>query len=784
MVAEHAVPAPPGATRRADGLVRAAEAAVRDCGVDPRRADRAARGVLEQALARGDAEAACGGAPGARAGRTRARRPAAGRRAPAPGDPGRRRACRDGSPRRACRWCPSAPSSATPPGRCGIAAAAEPNLPAEDWAKLDVQRAVALVRLGRHGEAVRLCDRALAGRRRRTPTGSLRRAAQPRARPGLPRGTTPPGPRIWPPAADRGRAAGLDHLATLAEANLPFLAARRGDIPAAFARYRRAPSSLAGYPERLATMRCDLAEALVAAHLPGEARALLLAAVPELAAAGAHVRLAEARLLLAQVELLTGDPHRRAGRPPGSPATELAGQGRHAWLPLAERGHGPRPARAGAGHPRPARRGARLRGRPRGRAAGPPPPPRSGSPPPRLAAELGDRRTAGRQLDRVIAACAPGAGGSGPDPHARLAPRGGAAPALAGDRAGAFAAVDAGLREVAGRGVPAPDLRAHAVRPAEELAAFGLDLALRTGEAATVLAWAERWRACVRGRAAPVASPPTGCPARSATPSWSSSSGTATSWPPSWSPRACACAPLGSYRGRRGGDRAAALRPAPAEPARRRSVHGIARGGRRAGRLLLGPLARRPRPPAAGDRAHRGAAHAALAGAAPLRGRPVCVAASAAAWLAGRRGACPPAPAPGAARSWRSRARAWRTPRRRSRRCSAPPGARSGCAARTGAVLAALAAADVAHLAAHGMFSPAQPAAVQHRPRRRPADGLRPAAAATARPGWWCCRRATRGWRTRPRTAPRSASPGTFLPRRRVRGGRAWCRCATRRPWP
>src|SRR5690606_1981125 len=113
----------------------------------------------------------------------------------------------------------------------------------------------------------------------------------------------------------------------------------------------------------------------------------------------------------------------------------------------------------------------------------------------RLAADLGDRRTAGRLLDEVIATRRPGLGRTHAlAVHHAVALR----RALAGDRAGALAAVEAGLREVDGRGVPV-QIRAHAARPAEELAALGLELALRTGDAATVLAWAERWRACVRG---------------------------------------------------------------------------------------------------------------------------------------------------------------------------------------------------------------------------------------------------------------------------------------------
>src|SRR5690606_9885673 len=98
--------------------------------------------------------------------------------------------------------------------------------------------------------------------------------------------------------------------------------------------YREAEDTLFGFPERLATMRADFAGALLAAHLPGEARALLSLAVPDLEASGARVALAEARLKLAQVELLTGDA-REAMAVAERAMRELAEQDRRAWLPLA-----------------------------------------------------------------------------------------------------------------------------------------------------------------------------------------------------------------------------------------------------------------------------------------------------------------------------------------------------------------------------------------------------------------------------------------------------------------
>ncbi|WP_371784154.1 CHAT domain-containing protein [Streptosporangium subroseum] len=374
-----------------------------------------------------------------------------------------------------------------------LAAAAEPHLTSVEAAKLDVHRAVALGRLGRHREAVAHCDRAvgLLGEDVRFLAGAMLNRGLARAFLGEFEAAEADLARC----AELARGAGLDHLLTLAEGNLPFLAARRGDLLAAFTAYRRAESSLFGYPERLATMRCDLAEALIAAHLPGEARVLLDLAVPELTAAGAEVALSEARLLLAQVELRTGDPC-RARESAELAATGLVAQGRTLLAPLATeillRARlmlGPpsgellaeilacADALDGAGHPNAS---AALRFT----AAD-------------VSLQLGDRPAADDQLGR-LASC----GRSVVTRQATALRR-----ALAGDRRGAFAAVLAGLAEV-GAGAKAfenPIMRAQAVRDGEPLARFGLTLALETGRGRTLLAWTERWRAVVGGTGQPVA---------------------------------------------------------------------------------------------------------------------------------------------------------------------------------------------------------------------------------------------------------------------------------------
>ncbi|MFC7649350.1 CHAT domain-containing protein [Streptosporangium lutulentum] len=374
-----------------------------------------------------------------------------------------------------------------------LAADAEPHLTPVEVAKLDVHRAVALGRLGRHREAAEHCDRAvdLLGEDARFLAGAMLNRGLARAFLGEFEAAETDLTRC----AELARAAGLDHVLTLAEGNLPFLAARRGDLLTAFTAYRRAESSLFGYPERLATMRCDLAEALIAAHLPGEARVLLDLAVPELIAAGAEVALSEARLLRARVELRTGDP-RRARESAALAAAGLAAQGRTTLTPLAveillrarlmlEPPSGELLAEmlacvdalAAAGH---SNASAALRFTSA-----------------EVSLQLGDLAAADDQLGRL--ACR----GRGVVTRQATALR----RALAGDRRGAFAAVRSGLAEVgaAAKAFENPMVRAHAVREGEPLAELGLALALETGRGRTLLAWTERWRAVVGGTGQPVA---------------------------------------------------------------------------------------------------------------------------------------------------------------------------------------------------------------------------------------------------------------------------------------
>ncbi|GAA2404027.1 CHAT domain-containing protein [Nonomuraea africana] len=422
-----------------------------------------------------------------------------------------------------------------------VAAMAWAYLSPLDRAKLDTQRAVALAHLGRHQEAVASCDRALAVLAEAPGTIDDQRF---RAGGLLNRGLVHAYQGRWRQATrdiaaclELSQRAGLAHLARLAAANLPFLAVRQGDIPAAFTHYRACEDTLFGFPERLATMRADFAGALLAAHLPGEARAMLSLAVPELEASGAQVALAEARLRLAQVELVTGDA-RQALAVARRAEAELTAQGCDSWRLAAEVVLRARlalePPSAellerllACAHDLTSSSYTAEAAAVRLAAA-------------ELALTLGDTATATAQLSlldpEAAAHCPaqeprhlaplldapalslrhliplasaqqaaylggePEAGDGVPSPvrwHAAAL-----LATLRDDSAAAFAAVHRGLREVGSDAsrFDDPSLRAHMARAGQRLASYGLGLAIDTCGPEVVFAWAERWRAVAGGR--------------------------------------------------------------------------------------------------------------------------------------------------------------------------------------------------------------------------------------------------------------------------------------------
>ncbi|MFF0860300.1 CHAT domain-containing protein [Nonomuraea sp. NPDC003560] len=616
-----------------------------------------------------------------------------------------------------------------------VAALAWAYLSPLDRAKLDTQRAVALAHLGRHQEAIAACDRSLRALvaapgtvdDRRFLAGGLLNRGLIHAY----RGDWDAAMRDIAACLQIAQYAGLRHLARLSAANLPFLAVRRGDIAGAFEHYREAEDTLFGFPERLATMRADFAGALLAAHLPGEARAMLSLAVPDLESSGAQVALAEARLKLAQVELLTGDPH-RARQVAEQAARELAEQERLSWLPLA--GEVVLRARLAIGpvtselvadlikcadeledvssHMAAA---AALRLSAAEAALAVDDHPVASAQLRRLTrhAERAERwMPAGTRLTSLA-----------PEPQTTQLAQIPATvrqhalaleAALREDVTGALRAVRDGLAEVSGQveTFEDPALRAHAARSGERLAAFGLGLAVRDGCAGEVFEWAERWRA--------VAAPEHACGLVEIDRVRAALDGAAlvefvaeeeTLLVVLITADRLILRRLGGVRQAR--EAIMRLRHALRQWGAGLDVAGPAQAlteltgaGAELERLLLGPLAAE-----LGDRplvvVPVGPLHTLPWGALPgLRERPVSVAASAAAWVGARRRARVRAGAPvvlAAAGPELAHAE-----EEVARVLACHPGARA-VPGRRDAVLAALGEADVLHLAAHGAFHARSP---------------------------------------------------------------------------
>lgn len=286
-------------------------------------------------------------------------------------------------------------------------------------------------------------------------------------------------------------ALGMDLLVAESECNVGNVAALRGDAPGALAAYERAELApvLKDKPKpQLLLNRCRV---LLSVGLVDEARQLADRAIAELSAAGQRADLAEAQLLLAEAALAGGAPEvaRVEARTAQAAFTR---QGRPGWALLA-RLIGLRAADLARAHP------AVLR-----RLAG------------ACAADLGAAGWRVAELDALLIAAtaavriddldtarellssASRARASGPLDmrirgwHAQAQLR-----AAVDDRKGAFAALRAGLALLERRQavLGATDMRANTARFGADLAALGLDMAIATGRARSVLAWAERWRA-------------------------------------------------------------------------------------------------------------------------------------------------------------------------------------------------------------------------------------------------------------------------------------------------
>lgn len=273
--------------------------------------------------------------------------------------------------------------------------------------------------------------------------------------------------------------------------NLGFMAARRGDVPAALRSYDLAAEEVQQLGIVSWLGEADRCELLVSARLLSEADQLATRAIAELTRAGMDSDAAEARLTLADVKLLLAQPE-AAQRIAEDARDAFLAQGRQPWAVLADysllraRWHvGPRSRElveearrvadelASAGWAT-AAVDARLI------AA-------------RAALQIGDVEAAERDLVDHRPARSRG--------PVELRARAWHAEALLrlaqGNRKGADAALRAGMRVLDRHRATlgATELRAHVSGHVGELARLGTQLAIESRKAERVLRWAERWRA-------------------------------------------------------------------------------------------------------------------------------------------------------------------------------------------------------------------------------------------------------------------------------------------------
>lgn len=202
-----------------------------------------------------------------------------------------------------------------------------------DADRLAANRACALARAGRLGEAREEAARALARLRRGDDAFTLCGLLTNLGLAAALRGDLEEAEATVGEAVVVAREAGMRHQEAMATANLAFVVSRRGDLPRALRLFAAAEPGLAG--ERIVQTRFDQAETLIQAGLPGEARPTLAAALADAAAHGRHCDAADGMLLLAHAELADGDPERAAQTAERARAT-FAEQERTGWMLLAE----------------------------------------------------------------------------------------------------------------------------------------------------------------------------------------------------------------------------------------------------------------------------------------------------------------------------------------------------------------------------------------------------------------------------------------------------------------
>lgn len=286
--------------------------------------------------------------------------------------------------------------------------------------------------------------------------------------------------RLYVAAGHVGRTAMVFH-------NRGVAFAARGDVPAALAAFDEAAARYAAAERDPGLLPIERAEVLLSVRLVAEARTAAAAAVAEFSRQRNAVDLVQARLLLARVALVAGDPAEALAEASRARRASVR-QGRPGWAAFA--GYLGLRARweLGTASLTSARRVAEaLSGEGWVVAA--------------LDARLIVARLAlgtNQQLARDELTAVAAAARTGP---ADLRARAWHAMALLkladGDTKGAEAALRSGVDVLAAfrNGLGATELRAHASGHARELVTTGMRLALAGRRPAAVLGWAERWRA-------------------------------------------------------------------------------------------------------------------------------------------------------------------------------------------------------------------------------------------------------------------------------------------------
>ncbi|MFI5682955.1 CHAT domain-containing protein [Streptomyces sp. NPDC051636] len=372
--------------------------------------------------------------------------------------------------------------------------AALPDLHGIEAARARAQRAIVLHVIGRLDEALAEFDVALRVMRRHTDLLGVQRMLINRALVHSDRHAFAAAERDLLEAETLARRLGRPLTIGLIANNLGMMETLRGDVPAALRHLDRAQSIIGAHGAQLGTLHQDRTELLLSVGLVAEAEAAATQAIQAYRRENRSLKVPEVQLLLAQAELLAGNPA-AAVHQARTAMRRFRAQDRPEWAELA-RLSVLRAQRAGGERPRvPA---AAIDAMVATLAA-------AGWPAAALDAELvaaqvsaergglGAARSSG-----YLNSAASATQTRGP---ALVRARGWYARALqrhaSGDARGVLVAARRGLRilDEHSAAMGATDLRVHAAANRADLVALGLGVALESGRPASMLEWSERARA-------------------------------------------------------------------------------------------------------------------------------------------------------------------------------------------------------------------------------------------------------------------------------------------------